>query len=306
MSTFDMSPENSSHWAISGASLYAQTGHCGLCDKKLKTIFTGGSVQNNDGSGGSCYYFPHQEEQYKNHLLHNSLQEAQQKLRAAEPVLKSAIWNLSQATEKNQKLIASYASQAIYDDRVLAEAIAFHKLRTEMRLAAEAATKSDSADELEKLQRIVSAAESVKRDSEAAIAAARAERAAHEEAKKEAARAAEREKWAREAGAAEDAARRVAEERAATEARRLAAISQAEQARLDKISLFAIRIGATDEEAEAVMAHLGYSKPGKCVFTNFIPGETYKENTMLAFQTINRFSAKNGLTQSQAEYVLRK
>ena len=301
-----MSPKNSSHWAISGASLYAQPGHCGLCDEKLKTIFTGGSIPRNDGSGGVCHYYPHQEEEYKNHLLQNSLQEAQQKLRAAEPALQSAKWKLSQATEKNQKLIADYAAQAIYDDRVLAEAIAFHKLRTEMRLAAEAAAKSDSADELENLQRVVAAAESVKRDSEAAIVSVHADMAAFQEAKKEAARAAEREKWAREAAAAEAAARRVAEERAAAEARRLAAITAAEQERLQKISLFAIRIEGTEEEAEAVMAHLGYSKPGKYLFTNFIPGETFKENTMLAFQTINRFSAKNGLTQSQAEYVLRK
>ena len=71
----------------------------------------------------------------------------------------------------------------------------------------------------------------------------------------------------------------------------------AERERLQKISLFAIRIEGTDEEAEAVLAHLG---PGRGVYVFF------KKNTMLAFQAINRFSAKYGLTQSQAEQVLRE
>ncbi len=70
----------------------------------------------------------------------------------------------------------------------------------------------------------------------------------------------------------------------------------AEQRRLQTISLFAIRIEGTDEEAEAVLAHLG---PGR-IYVSF------KKNTMLAFQAINRFSAKYGLTQSQAEQVLRE
>lgn len=81
---------------------------------------------------------------------------------------------------------------------------------------------------------------------------------------------------------------------AAAEVERQAA---AERVRLQKISLFAIRIDGTEEEAEAVLAYLGPGRGGYVFF---------KKNTMLAFQTINRFSAKNGLTQSQAEQVLRE
>jgi len=262
-----------------------------------------GSFPRNDGSGGWNYYYTGQEEECENARCHHMLQEAQSKLRNAEPALQSATWKLTEATKNNQKLMADYAAQAAYDDRVLAEAIAFHKLRTEQRVAAEAAAERDSAVELEQLQRCVVAAESVKADCEAGIADARAGFVAIQEAKKEAARAAEREKWARQTAAAEAAARRAAEERAAAEARRVAAAAAelerqaaAERARLQKISLFAIRIEGTDEEAEAVLAHLG---PGR-IYVSF------KKNTMLAFQAINRFSTKYGLTQSQAEQVLRE
>jgi len=265
-----------------------------------------GSFPRNDGTGGWVYYHTGQEEECENARCHQMLHEGQQKLYAAEQALKSATWKLTEATKKNQQLVEGYAAQVIHDDRVLAEAIAFHKLRTEQRVAAQAAAKSDSADELEKLQRCVVAAESVKADCDTQIADARAGFVAIQEAKKEAARVAEREKWAREAAAAEAAARRIAEERAAAEARRAAAVAAelerkaaAERARLQKISLFAIRIEATDEEAEAVLAHLDLG-PGRGVYM------FYKKNTMLAFQAINRFSAKHGLTQAQAEAVLRE
>lgn len=256
----------------------------------------------NDGSGQMAYYAT--EEECQNHLLHNSLKDAQSKLRNAEPALQSALWKLTEATKKNQQVMADYAAQTAYEERVLAEAIARHKLRTKQILAEETAAASSSADELEQLRRCVSAAESVKADCEAAIADAQAGFVAIQEAKKEAARAAEREAWARQTAAAEAAARRVAEERAAAEARRIAAVAAelerqaaAERERLQKISLFAIRIEVTDEEAEAVLAHLG---PGRGAYVSF------KKNTMLAFQAINRFSAKYGLTHSQAEQVLRE
>ena len=60
-----------------------------------------------------------------------------------------------------------------------------------------------------------------------------------------------------------------------------------------KISTVQSLLSGTEEEAEAVLAHL------------FVKS-AYKKNTMLAFQAINRFSAKHGLTQAQAEAVLRE
>lgn len=256
-----------------------------------------GSFSLLDGTGRHAYYFTGEEEQCENHRYQHMRQEAEQKLGAAKPILQQAMWKLTEATEKNQKVMADYAAQAAYDDRVLAEAIAFHKLRTEQRLAAEAATQSDSAVELEQLQRCVSAAESVKADCEAAIAAAQAGFVAIQEAKKEAARAAEREKWDREAASVAEmllTAKREKWDREATPApcEAMTPLSMPVQP-LDKISAMAVRLMIPQYEAEAVVAYL-YPKDG------------YNKNTLLALQVINRIARDNRISRNDAEIMLRE
>jgi len=67
----------------------------------------------------------------------------------------------------------------------------------------------------------------------------------------------------------------------------------AHMARVAKISALAVRESLTQQEAEAVLAHLS-------------PAGGFQKDTLLAFQVINRYARANGIQNSDAEVVLRE